>query len=214
KCSWTFSTPPRSGRSMLPEANADTGKHPSHLSGKAAQIRQLLLQRRNPGVGRDELGVRIWERVGRRTPIDPGTELPVLVLKPIKLVPILLALVEVLSLELVERHPQPPRFHLEGIPLDGAAVTLGDDRYDLRLAVPDDRRQPIGLEAERIGLGAKPIDFGAEPVDFGAERIHFGAEPIDLGAVLLSPFVLFPLEPGDRDAEPLGIGCDLLLLGP
>ncbi len=163
-----------------------------HLTRKVPQVDHLTLQRHEPGVRLSELLAPIRGRESRREPLGLGTELLVHRAEPIELRAIPLVPFAIVSFELGEGHAEPLDLDPGRSPLDREAVPLSDRHLELRLAVTDQRRESIG--------------FGAEPIDFGPQ-------PIDLGADLLDPFLLLPLEPRERDTEPLGFGRGTFPLG-
>jgi hypothetical protein len=131
----------------------------------------------------------------------------VLRLQPIDLGAVLLITVDLIPLELMERHAKPPGLHPGRFPLGHEAV-LGRERVrEIRIAVMDERRQPIdlGSSGQQVGLppllalaglpalacllGAmglelllKPCHLAPRRLGFLPERLGLAPERLDLAA--------------------------------
>jgi hypothetical protein len=158
-----------------------------------SQVDHLTLQRHEPGVRLSEHLVPSLGGNTRRDPMGLGTELLVHGPELIELRADSLVAFAIFALELVESHGEPLDLDPGRSPLDRDSVALSDRRLELRLAVTGQRRESIGV--------------GGEPIDVGPQPIH-------LSAVLLDSFLLLPLEPRDRDAEPLDFRRGAVALGP
>jgi hypothetical protein len=169
------------------------------------ELGYLALQRPDLGERRAELIVPIGWGGWRRAPIGLGAELLTLGPEPIELGPELFHLRTVpldphllLPLELRDRRAEPIGFGRGVFSLDSEALALGDGSLEVRIAVADQRRVPIGHGAcgQQVGLPAlltlegRALEGRAllargrkltlEPIDLAPQPIGLTSQPIDL----------------------------------
>jgi hypothetical protein len=113
----------------------------------------------------------------------------VLRVQPIDLGTVLLITVDLIPLELMERHAKPPGFHPGRFPLGHEAV-LGRERVrEIRIAVMDERRQPVDLGSSGQQVGLPPLLalaglpavaclLGAMSLELLLKPCHLAPEPI------------------------------------
>ena len=126
-------------------------------------------------------------------PIDLRQVAPDLRAELIDLGPVVLGAVALLSLELVDRHAQPPGFHLGRFLLHREAVPGREGRLEFGVAVAEQRREPLGLGPGGRQVGLRPLHSLAVLPLLGGGLVDHGPE---LG-----------LKPLDLAPQPLGLGC-------
>jgi hypothetical protein len=127
----------------------------------------------------------------RQESIVEHAEPIVLGLEPIELGAVLFASVDLISLELMKRHAKPPGFDPGRFPL-GHEPVLGRERVrEIRIAVVDERREPIDLgpSGQQVGLpsplalsGLRSVTclLGAPGFEFLLELCHLAPKSIGL----------------------------------